>query len=158
MERRGGDLDLGGLLEDGLRELIELVSDSGITELSIERGETKLYIRSSPAAPVEAAPTVAAPPTVAAQPEAAPEPAETAITAPIVGTFYSAPTPGSEPFVQVGDYVEAGQTVGIIEAMKVMNNIDAEVSGRVAAVLAHNGQAVEYGQPLILLDTSAPGP
>ncbi|MDP9381109.1 MAG: acetyl-CoA carboxylase biotin carboxyl carrier protein [Chloroflexota bacterium] len=138
-----------------MRELIELVSSSGVTELSIERGDTKLMIRSAPAEQVQAA--VAAAQTVAEAVLAQTEPgaAGVPITSPIVGTFYSAPTPGAEPFVQVGDYVEEGQTVGIVEAMKVMNRIDSEISGRVLEVLVQNGQAVEYGQPLMLLDTSA---
>ncbi len=153
--RGSSELDLSGLLEDGLRELIELVSSSGVTELSIERGDTKLMIRSAPAEQVQAA--VAAAQTVAEAVLAQTEPgaAGVPITSPIVGTFYSAPTPGAEPFVQVGDYVEEGQTVGIVEAMKVMNRIDSEISGRVLEVLVQNGQAVEYGQPLMLLDTSA---
>ncbi len=126
-----------------------------MTELSIERGDTKLMIRSAPAEQVQAA--VAAAQTVAEAVLAQTEPgaAGVPITSPIVGTFYSAPTPGAEPFVQVGDYVEEGQTVGIVEAMKVMNRIDSEISGRVLEVLVQNGQAVEYGQPLMLLDTSA---
>jgi acetyl-CoA carboxylase biotin carboxyl carrier protein len=154
--RGGSELDLTGLLEDGLRELIELVSSSGVTELSIERGETKLLIRSAPAEPAPAAPVaahaLAAGPTA---PELEAPPSGTPISSPIVGTFFASSSPGAEPFVQVGDYVEEGQTVGIVEAMKVMNNIDSELSGRVTEILVHNGQAVEYGQPLMLLDTSA---
>ncbi|MDQ3328603.1 MAG: acetyl-CoA carboxylase biotin carboxyl carrier protein [Chloroflexota bacterium] len=155
-EQKGSELDLTGLLDDGLRELIELVSESGVTELRIERGETRLFIKSAPA---EAAASQPVP-----QPAApAGGPAPTAppggqsvlpITSPIVGSFFSSARPGAEPFVQVGDIIAPGQTVGIVEAMKVMNNIESEIAGRVVEVLVQNGQAVEYGTELMLVDTA----
>ncbi len=161
-ERHGSDLDLNSLLEDGLRELIDLVSGSGVTELRVERGETKLLIRSAPATPEgSAAPAVSAglpAPQPAAQPPPTPEAAGVPITSPIVGSFFSAPSPDSEPFVEVGDYVEQGQTVGIIEAMKIMNEIESDSSGRVIEVLVQNGQAVEYGTELMRIDVTAPPP
>ncbi len=161
-ERHGSDLDLNSLLEDGLRELIDLVSGSGVTELRVERGETKLLIRSAPATPEgSAAPAVSAglpAPQPAAQPTPTPEAAGVPITSPIVGSFFSAPSPDSEPFVEVGDYVEQGQTVGIIEAMKIMNEIESDSSGRVIEVLVQNGQAVEYGTELMRIDVTAPPP
>lgn len=83
-----------------------------------------------------------------------PTPGGRDIPAPIVGTFFRAPEPGAEPFVEVGDLVEVGQVVGIVEAMKLMNQVTAEVSGRVTAVLAHNGELVQFGQPLIRLATA----
>ncbi len=105
------------------------------------------------------APPVAAPAPVAAAPTAAPEPAAeepeeegSAITAPMVGTFYSAPSPGSPPFVQAGDRVNEGDTLCIIEAMKMMNQIDAEFSGTVKSIRVQNGEPVEYGQILFVID------
>lgn len=155
-EHKGSELDLTGLLDDGLRELIELVSDSGVTELRIERGETRLFIKSAPAE--AAAPQPA--PQLAASAGGTVAPAQPAsqsvlpITSPIVGSFFSSARPGTEPFVQVGDIIAPGQTVGIVEAMKVMNNIESEIAGRVVEILVQNGQAVEYGTELMLVDTS----
>lgn len=154
-EDRAG-LDLAALLDGGLRELIGLVGASGVTELAIERGDVKIRIACAPAA------SAAPPPPAVAAAEPLPEASEEGlplagfaqIVSPVVGTFFSSPTPGDDPFVRVGDPVEPGQTVGIVEAMKVMNSIESEVRGRVAEMLAQNGQAVEYGQPLILVDTS----
>ena len=167
----GGNLDLSGLMRDGLRELIELVGASEITELRIERGGAKLHIKSAhpparplpvqfPHAPVEQA---LAPPTPSGPPQAAVDAAIDAatealrhvpVTSPIVGTFYAAASPRDEPFVRVGERVEEGQTVGIVEAMKIMNEIESEVAGRVVEILVESGQAVEYGQQLLLVDTT----
>lgn len=151
------DLDLAALLDDGLRELIELVGKNGVAELRIRKGDTKLYLRS-------ATPQVQHQPALHIAPDAhQPSPAaETKpgvpITSPIVGTFYSSSSPGEPPFVQEGDHVEVGQTVGIVEAMKIMNEIDSDVSGRVIEILVENGQAVEYGQPLMLLEVAPEQP
>ena len=155
-EHKGSELDLTGLLDDGLRELIELVSDSGVTELRIERGETRLFIKSAPAevAAPQPAPLVATP---VGAPVAPAQPASQSvlpITSPIVGSFFSAARPGAEPFVQVGDIIAPGQTVGIVAAMQVMNNIESELAGRVVEILVQNGLAVEYGTELMLVDTS----
>lgn len=157
-EQKASELDLTGLMQDGLRELIELVSSSGLTELKIERGGTKLHIKSAPAG--------AAQPEAPAQPAGASTPADSdeepatlstavPIVSPIVGTFYSSSRPNVEPFVEAGDFVESGQTIGIVEAMKIMNEIESEVSGRVVEILVQNGQAVEYGQRLMLVDVGA---
>ncbi len=149
-----------------VKKLIELLDESGIAEIEIIEGEESVRISryaSSAAAPVmpAAAPVVAAPaaaPVVAAAPAAAPaiaaEPDEEgyAVTAPMVGTFYSSPSPGSPMFVQVGDTVNEGDTLCIIEAMKMMNQIEAEVSGTVKSIRVQNGDPVEYGQILFVID------
>lgn len=162
-EHRGSELDLTGLMQDGLRELIELVSSSRVTELKIERGGAKLHIKS---APVGGAPTMDAQFAAAGAgsllalvpDEPAEAPSGVPIISPIVGTFYSTPRPNAPPFVEPGDFVDAGQTVGIVEAMKILNEIESEVSGRITEILVGNGQAVEYGQPLMLVDVSAGAP
>ncbi len=163
-DRQDSELNLTGLMQDGLRELIELVGSSGVTELHIERGETKLHIKSAPRgtqAPSQPDHSEHLEPLVAALPQPvsttmpAAAPSGTPITSPIVGTYYSAPNPQADPFVRVGDRVEVGQTVGIVEAMKMMNEIESEIAGRIVEILVENGQAVEYGQPLMLVDTGA---
>ena len=152
-----------------LKTLIDLVSESGICELEITEGEGKVRIVKNPAAvamPVatalQAPMTVAgsapaATPTVAAAP--APAPAEPAaaptghvVKSPMVGSFYRAAQPGAEPFVNVGSEVKEGQTICIIEAMKLMNEIEADKAGTIKAILVENGQPVEYGQPLFVIE------
>jgi acetyl-CoA carboxylase biotin carboxyl carrier protein len=150
-----------------LKKLIDLVQESGIAELEITEGEEKVKIVrggqqvdvvpvGAPAvAPAPPAPGVAAPAAPApAQPapEAAPAPEGHVIKSPMVGTFYRAPSPDAEPFVEVGDTVKAGQTVCIIEAMKLMNEIEADQDGVIKAILVENGQPVEYGESLIVLE------
>jgi len=144
-----------------LKTLIELVENSGIAELELTEGEEHVRISraSSVAAPVQhvyaAAPQQAAP--AAAPAPAAPAPAEPAvpeghvIKSPMVGTFYRAPSPGAKPFVDVGSSVNAGDTLCIIEAMKLLNEIEADKAGVVKAILVENGQPVEFGQPLFIL-------
>lgn len=148
-----------------LRELIEFLKEQDIAEFELERGDVKVRIKrglqfAPPAVPV----TVAAPLSTAAplnsplQPStelpASPKPPAPAdeglhvVKSPIVGTFYESPSPGSPPFVKPGDKVEAGQVLCIIEAMKLMNEIEADVGGEVVKRLVNNGQPVEYGQPL----------
>ena len=147
-----------------LKTLIDLVSESGVAELEITEGEDHVRIVNRPtvsAAPVVQAPaavTVAAVPQAApapaASPAAAPAPAQAAlptITSPMVGTFYRAPSPGAAPFIEVGDTVKKGQVIGIIEAMKLLNEVEADKDGVVQAFAAENGQPVEYGQPLVIL-------
>jgi acetyl-CoA carboxylase biotin carboxyl carrier protein len=147
-----------------VKKLIELLDESGIAEIEITEGEES--VRISRHGSVAAAPMAAAPAPVAAAPAAAAATAATsvaapvvevedegsAVTAPMVGTFYSAPSPGSPSFVQVGDRVSEGDTLCIIEAMKMMNQIEAEVAGTVKSIRVQNGDPVEYGQILFVID------
>lgn len=147
-----------------IRKLVKLVEGAGITSLEIEEGELQIRIEkaapvySSPAPMAPAAPyAVQAPPAAppAAAPVAAPEaPASNLIEvrAPMVGTYYQAPNPESEPFVRVGDSIRPGQTLCILEAMKIMNEIEAEVSGRIAEILIENGQPVQFDQVLYRIE------
>jgi acetyl-CoA carboxylase biotin carboxyl carrier protein len=147
-----------------VKKLIELIESSGIAELEITEGEESVRISRSPspapvayaAPPAAPAPAAAAPPAAAPAPAAAPEVADgpdgTRIEAPMVGTFYSSSSPDAEPFVKVGDEVNAGDTLCIIEAMKMMNQIEAEVSGRIAAIQVQNGEPVEFGQVLFVIN------
>jgi acetyl-CoA carboxylase biotin carboxyl carrier protein len=145
-----------------VKKLIELLDESGIAEIEINEGEESVrisrYSTSAPAAPVQqyaAAPAVApAPAPVAAEVNAS-EPAAIighTVNAPMVGTFYTASAPGSPDFVKVGDKVSEGDTVCIIEAMKILNQIEADRSGTVKAILVENAQPVEFGQPLIVIE------
>jgi acetyl-CoA carboxylase biotin carboxyl carrier protein len=142
-----------------LKKLIDLVQESGIAELEITEGEEKVRIvksaRPAPDAGAAATPPVSPAPVPAAPPPSAAEPPAVeghVIKSPMVGTFYRAPSPGAKPFVEVGDAVKAGQTVCIIEAMKLLNEIEADRDGIVKAILVENGQPVEYGEPLIALE------
>lgn len=149
-----------------LKTLIDLVSESGISELEVTEGEGKVRIVKN-APPVYVQPATAyapqysqpapvmsgaidAPAAAAAAPVAA-APQGHVVTSPMVGTFYRAPSPGAEAFVQVGDTVKEGQTICIIEAMKLLNEIESDKSGVVKEILVENGQAVEYGQPLFVV-------
>jgi len=148
-----------------LKKLIDLVQESGIAELEITEGEQKVKIvkanglaPATSAAPIHAAPQAApaaeptrspsgaAPP---AEPESAPE--GQLVKAPMVGTFYRSPSPDAKAFVEVGQAVKKGDTICIVEAMKLMNEIETDVSGVVKAILVENGQPVEYGQPLFVI-------
>ena len=145
-----------------IKTLIQLLQESELAEIEIRDGEES--VRLSRASKVTAAPAVpavavaAAPPT-SPGPASAPEPAPPAqpegeqVTSPMVGTFYAAPSPTSPPFVKVGDRVNAGDVLCVIEAMKTMNHIESEYSGEVAAVLVENSEPVEYGQPLFIIRT-----
>ena len=146
-----------------LKKLIDLVQESGIGELEITEGEEKVRIsRMGAAAPVvmatHAPMAMVAPGGAAAHAaapaaaEAPPAPSGHTLKSPMVGTFYRSPSPGAKAFVEVGDTVKAGQTVCIIEAMKLMNEIEAEVRGRVVEVLVENAQPVEFGQKLFLVE------
>ena len=150
-----------------VKKLIELLDESGIAEIEITEGDDSVRIsRHSPhlpaapmayaapapvtaPAPVEAAPQAAAP---AAAPAAEPEDEGYAVTTPMVGTYYSSPSPGSPQFVQVGDHVNEGDVLCIVEAMKMMNQIEAEVSGTIKSIRVQNGDPVEYGQILFVID------
>jgi len=147
-----------------LKKLIDLVEESGIGELEITEGEEKVRIVKggmvsvSPGPAPAAAPATAAPrPGTAAAavpasaPEAAPAVEGHVVKAPMVGTFYRSPSPDAKPFVEVGQAVKEGEVICIIEAMKLMNEIDADAAGVVKAILVENGQPVEYGQPLFIL-------
>jgi acetyl-CoA carboxylase biotin carboxyl carrier protein len=147
-----------------LKKLIDLVQESGIAELEITEGEERVRIARGGAVsviPLAAAPAPAtgagAPPQAAPAPAAAggPVPAPAAeghvVKAPMVGTFYRAPAPDAKPFVEAGDVVKEGQTICVIEAMKLMNEIEADASGTIKAILVENGQPVEYGQALFII-------
>lgn len=148
-----------------LKTLIDLVSESNISELEITEAEGKVRIVkagvAAVAAPVALAPAPvaapaaapAAPAAVAAPAEAAPaEPAGKVIKSPMVGTFYRSASPGAKAFVEVGSSIKEGEPVCIIEAMKIMNEIEADCSGKVLRILCENGQAVEFGQPLFIVE------
>jgi len=146
-----------------LKKLIDLVQESGIGEIEITEGEEKVRIsRASTSAPMMmAAPQMqhvalgAAPgglPQPAAAPAPAAEPKGHTLKSPMVGTFYRAPSPGAPSFVEVGQTVSKGQTLCIIEAMKLLNEIESDVAGTIKAILVENGQPVEYGQPLFLIE------
>lgn len=146
-----------------VKKLIELLDESGIAEIEITEGEDSVrisrYSQNAPAvmaAPVPVAAPAAAPaPAAAAAPVAvAAEPEETGfqVVAPMVGTFYGSSSPGSAPFVQVGDRINEGDTLCIIEAMKMMNQIEADVGGVIKSIRMQNGEPVEYGQTLFVID------
>jgi len=152
-----------------LKTLIDLVAESGIAEIEVTEGEDKVrivkYAPSPAAAPavatVAAAPLVPVAASAAGAPSAAPgaAPASAApelpkgnlVKSPMVGTFYRSPSPGANPFVEVGQTVKPGDALCIIEAMKLLNEIEAEVAGEIKEILVENGQAVEYGQPLFVI-------
>ena len=155
-----------------VKKLIELLDESGIAEIEITEGEESVrisrYAQGAPvaaaapapvAAPAPAAPAPAATAEVSAPPAAAaPAPAEDDgydVKSPMVGTFYSSSSPGAAPYVQVGDRVSEGDTICIIEAMKMMNQIEADVSGVIKSIRVQNGEPVEYGQTLFVIDQRA---
>ena len=147
-----------------LKTLIDLVSDSNVSELEITEAEGKVRIvKAMGAAPMvmqspvmSAAPQVAAPlataPALAEAPAAAPVDGTHAVKSPMVGTFYRSASPGAKAFVEIGSVVKAGDTICIIEAMKILNEIEADKSGTVTGILCENGEAVEYGQPMLTIE------
>jgi acetyl-CoA carboxylase biotin carboxyl carrier protein len=143
-----------------IKALIALLEESDVAEIEIHEGEESVRIsRYSSQAPVMAAMPAAAPvapaPAAAAAAEPSSEPAVPSgheVTSPMVGTFYRAPSPGAKPFVEVGQQVSVGDTLCIIEAMKMLNHIEADKSGKIVAVLVENGQPIEYGQPLFVIE------
>lgn len=155
-----------------LKELIDFLVEKDITEFELERGDLKVRVKRGsepivvPVAAPAAAPVLSAPPAVpvaaapSATPQAAPaaapaEPAEETglhiVKSPIVGTYYESPSPGSPPFIKVGDTVSAGQVLCIVEAMKLMNEIESDVAGEVVKILVTNNQPIEYGQSLFAI-------
>ncbi|MCY4476533.1 MAG: acetyl-CoA carboxylase biotin carboxyl carrier protein [Gammaproteobacteria bacterium] len=147
-----------------IKTLIQLLQESELTEIEVTDGEESVRLsRASQHTPsvvpaaqaVTAAPALQAPPEPAAAPEPAPpvQPQGEQVTSPMVGTFFAAPSPTSPPFVKVGDSVNAGDVLCVVEAMKTMNHIESEYSGEVAAILVENAEPVEYGQPLFLIRT-----
>jgi acetyl-CoA carboxylase biotin carboxyl carrier protein len=154
-----------------IKKLIELLEESGIAEIEIKEGEEAVRISRMPAAgaapsypqyahvgslPVAVSPQLEAPTKAAAAPvaEAAakPKPNEHVITAPMVGTFYASPSPGAKAFIEIGDEIKVGQVLCIIEAMKMMNQIESDKAGRVTSIMARNGDPVEFGQPLFVVE------
>jgi acetyl-CoA carboxylase biotin carboxyl carrier protein len=150
-----------------IKKLIELLEESGIAEIEIKEGEEAVRISrmptgeaaahrlSVPAAPAAApAPAAVAGGAVAAgeSAPAKPKPNEHVITAPMVGTFYAAPSPGAKAFVEIGDEIKVGQVLCVIEAMKMMNQIEADRAGRITSIMARNGDPVEFGQPLFVVE------
>ena len=144
-----------------IRALLDLLREYGLTEVEVERGGDRIRLRREPA-PAPATATPGPPPAAIpalVQPALAAEPGRedrrqhlVTVEAPMVGTFYRAPSPDAEPHVREGDTIKEGQVLCIIEAMKLMNEIESKVAGRVIRVLAENGQPVEYGQPLFLIE------
>jgi len=145
-----------------VKKLIELLEESGIAELEIREGEESVRISRGSAhapAPVQYTPPqepgsapARAPEAAHAEPQAEEQPSGHVVESPMVGTFYSASSPSSAPFVEVGQQVKAGDTICIIEAMKILNQIEADVSGTVKAILVENGSPVEFGQPLMIIE------
>jgi acetyl-CoA carboxylase biotin carboxyl carrier protein len=151
-----------------VKKLIELLEESGIAEIEIKEGEEAVRISRMPThlGAAQQIPTFAMPPPVvthssapalpaaAADAPAAPKskPNEHVVTAPMVGTYYSAPSPGAKSFVEIGDEVKVGAVLCIIEAMKMMNQIEADKAGRIASIMAKNGDPVEFGQPLFVIE------
>lgn len=156
-----------------IKKLIELLEESGIAEIEIKEGEEAVRISRMPTGnnappsyppyahvaslPMALAPQLEAPvkadatPTVEG-PAAKPKPNEHVITAPMVGTFYASPSPGAKPFIEIGDEIKMGQVLCIIEAMKMMNQIEADKAGKVTSIMARNGDPVEFGQPLFVVE------
>jgi acetyl-CoA carboxylase biotin carboxyl carrier protein len=158
---RRSDMDLIRSVWEEARELIKRLEGSDVLRFSVEAGETKIEIERGAVAGVAPAPAAAAAPAPAAAgaPAAAPSPDEVAetdgrhpIVAPLVGTFYRASGPGAKPFVEEGDVVDEGQTVAIVEAMKLMNQVKADQAGKVAEILCSDGDWVEFEQPIMYLE------
>lgn len=146
---------------DQIKQLIDMLSETEIVEFELETDKFKIAIKQGvqPAAFTVPAAPAPAPPVAAPAPNEAPSAAEkpaadniVQVTAPMVGTFYRAPAPDAEPYVKVGDIVEVGQPLCIIEAMKLMNEIESETRGRIKEILVENAQPVEYGQPLFIIE------
>jgi acetyl-CoA carboxylase biotin carboxyl carrier protein len=154
-----------------IKKLIELLEESGIAEIEIKEGEEAVRISRMPtgnimpgypqyahvsAVPMAMSPQLEPPPKVAGPvtegAAAKPKPNEHVITAPMVGTFYASPSPGAKAFIEIGDEIKVGQVLCIIEAMKMMNQIEADKAGKVTSIMARNGDPVEFGQPLFVVE------
>ena len=145
-----------------VKKLMELLEESGMTEIEIKEGEESVKISRFGATPAPMQPPVqsflqqpvatSAPASPVAAAPADQQSSDQSIVSPMVGTFYSAPSPTAKPFVTVGQKINQGDTVGIIEAMKIMNQIEADQSGTVVEILIKDGEAVEFGQPLIVIE------
>jgi len=146
--------------EDAIRGLAEVLNDTGLSEIEVEQKGLRIRVARNVSATVSAPAAVPAP--AAAETTHAPKPAADpdadlathpgAVTSPMVGTAYRAPEPGADPFVEIGTSVERGQTLMIVEAMKTMNHIPAPRAGTVTSILVENGQPVEYGEPLMIIE------
>jgi acetyl-CoA carboxylase biotin carboxyl carrier protein len=143
-----------------IKELLQIFDESGVAEMEVQRGENRLRLRRAPmvheltahsAPPTAHTPAPAPAPAAAAPKGSGPDPAHTLIKSPIVGTYYDAPSPEAGPFVKVGDSVEPGQVLCIIESMKLMNEIEAEIAGTLVHKLVENGRPVEYGEALFAI-------
>ena len=146
-----------------VKKLMELLEESGMSEIEIKEGEESVKISrygNSPAPaqhPIQSfvqqqAPVSSAPTSQTASPNEQPQETGQSVTSPMVGTFYSAPSPTAKPFVSIGQKINQGDTVGIIEAMKIMNQIESDLSGTVVEILVKDGEAVEFGQSLIVVE------
>jgi acetyl-CoA carboxylase biotin carboxyl carrier protein len=154
-----------------IKKLIELLEESGIAEIEIKEGEEAVRISRMPVQssapiypqyphmggmPMSMSPQIEAPAKATAPavegPAAKPKPNEHVITAPMVGTFYASPSPGAKAFIEIGDEIKVGQVLCIIEAMKMMNQIEADKAGKVTSIMARNGDPVEFGQPLFVVE------
>jgi acetyl-CoA carboxylase biotin carboxyl carrier protein len=146
-----------------VKKLIELLEESGISELEISEGEESVRISRHPRMAMQPPLQMAAPMAAAALPAAAATPATSAgehkprndeytVTSPMVGTYYASSSPGAKVFVEIGSEIKVGQILCIIEAMKMMNQIESDKAGRVTAILAKNGEPVEFGQPLFIIE------
>ncbi len=153
---------LSGEQAKQVQELIDLLRRNHLTELEVEREGTRIRLRHEPGIRLHAASTPESHPV--AQPAASPTPSSqpiqdttglVTITSPIVGTFYRSPSPDADPYVEEGDFVKKGQVLCIVEAMKLMNEIESEVDGKVVKILVESTKPVEYGQPLFLIDPKA---
>ena len=145
---------------DQLRELIRLLDEFNLTEIEVEQDDDRIRVRREPAPLVgamasQSVPTaVATSPTQPSEPPPSPDEDGAYVTSPFVGTFYRAPSPEGHPFVEVGDSITPGQVLCIVEAMKLMNEIDAEVAGTIVEILVENGKPVEYGDRLFRIEPS----
>ncbi len=163
--RNGGSSE-GVLPLDDVGKLVELLAESGVGEIRVKQGELEITVkaRTEVATPVEPLAVPQAPTVPWEEAEPVPEVEGSAelngrlhvVSSPVVGTFYRAPAPGEEPYVEVGDRIGVGQTLCIVEAMKLMNEIPADVSGEVIEILAENARGVEYDQPLFRIRAEAP--
>ena len=153
-----------------IKKLIELLEESGIAEIEIKEGEEALrisrmpagtatahqaaqvHVAALPAGAVGAAATATAALPAAESAAPKPKPNEHVITAPMVGTFYGSPSAGAKPFVEIGDEIKVGQVLCIIEAMKMMNQIESDKTGKITSIMANNGDPVEFGQPLFVIE------